>query len=142
MKKILILNGPNLNLLGSRNTLIYGENTLKDIQEICYKEASKLGVLLDFIQSNHEGEIIELIHDARDKYNSLIINAGAYSHYSIAIRDAIESVDIPAIEIHMSNIFSREDFRVKSVISQVCVGQICGFGYNSYLLALNAASVL
>src|SRR5690554_1281166 len=126
MKKVLVINGPNLNLLGSRETDIYGTETLTDIARKVMAEAERLGLEADFVQSNHEGEIIDKIHYARDKYDVLIINPGAYTHYSIAIRDAIKSVELPAIEIHLSNVHSREEFRRVSVIAPVCVGQICG----------------
>lgn len=142
MKRILIINGPNLNLLGLREKGVYGNETLEEIARRVMDEASKLNVEVDFVQSNHEGEIIDKIHDARGKYDVLIINPGAYTHYSIAIRDAIKGVEIPAIETHLSNIHSREEFRSKSVIAPVCIGQISGFGGNSYLVALNAAAML
>jgi len=138
-KKILIINGPNLNLLGTREKTVYGTVTLAEIASMMDKEASELGMDLDFIQTNHEGEIIDRIHSARGIYNVLIINAGAYTHYSIAIRDALKAVEIPAIEVHLSNIHAREEFRGKSVIAPVCCGQISGFGPDSYLLALKAA---
>ncbi|MEN8907644.1 MAG: type II 3-dehydroquinate dehydratase [Clostridiales bacterium] len=133
---ILIINGPNLNLLGVREKSIYGEKSLQDIGELLNKEAKKNGYSIDFIQSNYEGEIIEKIHQAREIYDYIIINPAAYTHYSIAIRDAIASVDIPTIEVHLSNIYQREDFRHKSVIAPVCIGQISGFGSISYLMAL------
>ncbi len=139
MKKILIINGPNLNLLGSREKAIYGTETLEDIARKTNAEAQKLGVDVDFIQTNHEGEIIDRIHDAKGKIDVIIINPGAYTHYSLAIRDAIKAVEIPAIEIHLSNIHAREEFRSHSVIAPVCVGQICGFGSASYILGLHAA---
>ena len=138
-KKILVINGPNLNLLGIREKTVYGTVTLAEIASMMDKEASDLGMDLDFIQTNHEGEIIDRIHSARGIYNVLIINAGAYTHYSIAIRDALKAVEIPAIEVHLSNIHAREEFRRKSVIAPVCCGQISGFGPDSYLLALKAA---
>lgn len=142
MKKILIINGPNLNLLGTREKDVYGTETLEDIAVKVSEEAKKLSLDFDFIQSNHEGEIIDKIHDARGKYQVIIINPGAYTHYSYAIRDAVKAVLIPTIEIHLSNIHGREEFRSKSVIAPVCAGQICGFGSNSYILALNAANLL
>ncbi|MCX8131653.1 MAG: type II 3-dehydroquinate dehydratase [Clostridia bacterium] len=142
MKRILIINGPNLNLLGTREKGVYGVETLEEIARRVMAEAIKLNVEVDFVQSNHEGEIIDKIHDAREKYDVLIINPGAYTHYSIAIRDAVKAVEIPTIEVHLSNIHSREEFRSKSVIAPVCKGQISGFGGNSYLVALNAAVLL
>lgn len=142
MKKILIINGPNLNLLGTREKAVYGTETLEDIAIKTNVEAQKLNVDVEFIQTNHEGEIIDKIHEARGKVDVIIINPGAYTHYSIAIRDAIKAVEIPAIEIHLSNIHAREEFRSHSVIAPVCVGQICGFGSLSYILGLNAAAML
>ncbi|NSW90964.1 MAG: type II 3-dehydroquinate dehydratase [Firmicutes bacterium] len=142
MKKILFINGPNLNLLGAREKSIYGSMTLEEIAFLVYQEAEKLNVTVEFMQSNHEGEIIDKIHEARDKYNVIVINPGAYTHYSIAIRDAIKAVEVPAIEIHLSNIYGREEFRSKSVIAPVCVGQISGFGAESYIIALYAAARL
>lgn len=142
MKKILIINGPNLNLLGTREKSVYGTETLEDIARKVSAEATRLNVDIDFIQTNHEGEIIDKIHAARGNTDVIIINPGAYTHYSIAIRDAIKAVEIPTIEIHLSNIHAREEFRSHSVIAPVCVGQICGFGSNSYILGLNAAAML
>lgn len=140
MKKIIIINGPNLNLLGTRKKEIYGSETLEQIAQKCNIEAKKFNMEMDFVQSNIEGEIINKIHEAKGKYNVIIINPGAYTHYSIAIRDAIEAVQIPTVEIHLSNIHAREEFRSKSVIAPVCVGQICGFGSLSYILAVNFAA--
>ena len=140
MKKILIINGPNLNLLGTREPTIYGSETLLDIAKAVEVKSMQLGVETDFVQSNHEGEIVDKIHAARGVYETIIINAGAYTHYSIAIRDAISACEIPTIEIHLSNIHAREEFRHRSVIAAVCKGQICGFGKSSYLLALQAAA--
>ncbi|HOV26981.1 MAG TPA: type II 3-dehydroquinate dehydratase [Pseudobacteroides sp.] len=142
MKKILILNGPNLNMLGIREKSVYGAETLEDIAKSVSEEAKALGMDFDFMQSNHEGEIIDKIHDARGKYDVIIINPGAYTHYSYAIRDAVKAVELPTIEIHLSNIHGREEFRSKSVIAPVCVGQICGFGSKSYILALHAAKMI
>ena len=141
-RKVLIINGPNLNLLGQREKDVYGSDTLEEIAKTVNAEAQKLDMEINFIQSNHEGEIIDRIHDARGKYGVIIINPGAYTHYSIAIRDAVKAVEIPAIEIHLSNVHAREEFRSKSVIAPVCVGQISGFGKGSYILALHAASLL
>lgn len=139
MKKVLVINGPNLNLLGVREKSVYGSETLLEIAKEVNTVSEELGIETDFIQSNHEGEIIDKLHAARGVYDVIIINAGAYTHYSIAIRDAIKGIEIPTIEIHLSNIHSREEFRHKSVIAPVCVGQICGFGKMSYILALHAA---
>ncbi len=136
--KILIINGPNLNMLGTRQPQVYGSRTLEDINKnICtYAEGMKLEC--DFFQSNCEGEIVSKIQSVAVNYDGCIINAGAYTHYSYAIRDAISCVDKPFIEVHMSNIHSREEFRHKSVIAAVCKGSIIGFGDDSYLLAINA----
>ena len=142
MKRILVINGPNLNMLGTREKDIYGVETLEDIAKRVIAEGMKLNLEVDFIQSNHEGEIIDKIHEARGKYEVIIMNPGAYTHYSIAIRDAVKAVEIPTIEVHLSNIHSREEFRSKSVIAPVCVGQISGFGSNSYIVALNAAALI
>jgi len=142
MKKLIIINGPNLNLLGTREKEVYGSETLESIAKKAVEEAQKLNVQVDFVQSNHEGEIIDKIHDARGKYDVILINPGAYTHYSIAIRDAIKAVEIPTIEVHLSNIHAREEFRSKSVIAPVCVGQICGFGANSYIAAITAAALI
>lgn len=142
IKKVLVINGPNLNLLGVREKEVYGMSTLVEIASALNREAQTLGIGLDFIQSNHEGELIDRIHDARGKYDALLINPGAYTHYSIAIRDAIKAVEIPAVEVHLSNIHAREEFRSKSVIAPVCIGQISGFGANSYIVALRAISLM
>jgi 3-dehydroquinate dehydratase-2 len=140
MKKVLVINGPNLNLLGTREKTVYGSETLLDIAQEVNKISVELGLETDFIQTNHEGEIIDKLHAARGVYDAIIINAGAYTHYSIAIRDAIKGIELPTIEIHLSNIHSREEFRHTSVIAPVCVGQICGFGKMSYILALHAVA--
>ena len=136
--KILILNGPNLNLLGTRESDIYGTMTLEDINASLQKLAKELNVELTISQSNHEGEIVDLIHNSKD-FAALVINPAAYTHTSVAIRDAIAAVEIPAVEIHLSNIFKREEFRHKSLISPVAQGQVSGFGPDSYLLGLRAA---
>ncbi len=140
MKKVLVINGPNLNLLGQREKNFYGTETLEVIAKKVSDEGDKLGIEVGFIQSNHEGEIIDKIHEARGAYDFIIINPGAYTHYSYAIRDAIKGVEIPAIEVHLSNVHAREEFRSKSVIAPVCVGQICGLGGYGYILALGAAA--
>lgn len=142
MKKVLVINGPNLNLLGIREKDIYGGETLLDIAKKVNDEAKKMDMDVDFVQSNHEGEIIDKIHEAKEKYDVIIINPGAYTHYSIAIRDAVKAVEVPTIEVHLSNIHAREEFRSKSVIAPVCAGQISGFGGNSYIAALTMAALL
>ncbi len=142
MKRVLIINGPNLNLLGTREPGIYGNETLEDIACKCGTYAQELGMEMDFIQSNHEGEIIDKIHDARGKYDVIIMNPGAYTHYSIAIRDAVKAIGIPVIEVHLSNVHAREEFRSKAVIAPVCAGQISGFGSVSYIAALKTAEML
>jgi 3-dehydroquinate dehydratase-2 len=136
--KILVLNGPNLNLLGTRESDIYGTMTLEDINTSLQKLAKELDVELAISQSNHEGEIVDQIHNAKD-CAALVINPAAYTHTSVAIRDAIAAVEIPAVEIHLSNIYKREEFRHKSLISPVAQGQVSGFGPESYLLGLRAA---
>lgn len=140
MRRILVINGPNLNLLGVREKNVYGTETLESIEKAIELEAQKLKVQVDCRQSNHEGVLIDWIHECRGKYDALVINPGAYTHYSIAIRDAIKAVEIPTVEIHLSNIHSREEFRSKSVIAPVCQGQISGFGGYSYILGLHAAN--
>ncbi|TYQ13358.1 UNVERIFIED_CONTAM: 3-dehydroquinate dehydratase [Acetivibrio alkalicellulosi] len=140
MKKVIIINGPNLNLLGTREKDIYGMETLEEIAKKVNAEAQKHNIDVSFIQTNHEGEIIDKIHEAKGNFDVIIINPAAYTHYSIAIRDAIKAVEIPTIEIHLSNVHAREEFRSKSVIAPVCVGQISGFGSFSYILAINAAA--
>ena len=137
-----MLLGPNLNLTGQREIHIYGSETAEQIKLEIAQKANKLGVECQIFQSNWEGELIDKIHESIGNVAGIIINAGALSHYSVALRDAIACTDVPCIEVHMSNIFAREDFRRKSVLSEVCVGQICGFGKNSYLLALDAISDL
>lgn len=137
MKKIMIINGPNLNNLGKREPEIYGKDTLSDIIEYTKKETESLGAEISAYQTNHEGEICDLLYQARNEgYFGVVINAGAYSHYSIAIRDAISSVELPCIEVHLSNIHAREEFRHHSVISAVCKGMICGFGKQVYSLGV------
>jgi len=136
--KILIIHGPNLNLLGRRETDVYGTKTLDGINKLLKQLAKELQVEIDIRQSNHEGEIVDLIQNSQ-KYSCLLINPAAYTHTSVAIRDAIAAVEIPAVEIHLSNIYKREEFRHKSLISPVALGQISGFGTESYLLGLRAA---
>lgn len=137
VKKVLVIHGPNLNLLGKRETEIYGTKSLDDINKDILSLASELGIDVKTIQLNSEGEIVEAIQ--KGNFDALIINPAAYTHTSIAIRDAIAAVDKPAIEVHLSNIHKREEFRKKSFIAEVAVGQISGFGPDSYLLALRAA---
>lgn len=136
--KILIINGPNLNLLGTREPKYYGNNTLREINMEIEAVAGEIGVSVEFFQSNHEGEIIDKIQGAPATSNGIVINAGAFSHYSYAIRDSVAAVGIPVVEVHMSNIFAREDFRHKSVISPVVLGQVSGFGAYGYVMAINA----
>lgn len=138
MKKILILLGPNLNMVGIREKGVYGNESADTISAQICEYAKKQGIEADIYQSNHEGYLIDKIHEAKDVYDGVVINAGALTHYSYALRDAISCIKIPFVEVHMSNIHAREEFRHTSVISSVCVGQICGFGKNSYFLAINA----
>ena len=138
MKKIIILNGPNLNLLGEREKSQYGSFTLKDIDDKCKEYANRNDISLTLFQSNIEGELVEKIQSARKEQEGLIINAGGYTHTSVAIHDALKIVKIPIIELHITNIYNREDFRQKSLISNVANGVICGFGAEGYIMALDA----
>jgi 3-dehydroquinate dehydratase II len=137
--KILFLNGPNLNLLGKREPQIYGRTNLHEIEERVCERAKELHVEIEFRQTNHEGELVTWIQDALGNFSVIVLNAGAYTHTSLAVRDAICAVAIPAIEVHLSNIHAREEFRRTSLIAPVCRGQIAGFGPHSYVLALEAA---
>lgn len=134
--KILIINGVNMNMLGIREPEKYGAMTLKALEKELYAYSFELGIDLETFQSNHEGEIVEKIHSAYNNCDGIIINPGAYTHTSVAIRDALAAVNIPAVEIHITNIHRREDFRHKSLIADVCIGQISGFGTNGYKLGL------
>lgn len=137
--KILVLNGPNLNLLGQREPDVYGKMTLAQIESAMRKRATELGATLDFKQSNSEADLVNWIQEATSQHDVIILNAAAYTHTSIAIRDAIVAAAVPTIEVHLSNIYARESFRRESVIAPVCIGQISGFGPMSYILALEAA---
>jgi 3-dehydroquinate dehydratase-2 len=136
--KILFLNGPNLNLLGSREPDIYGRTTLSDIESQVRQRAAATKTEIDFRQSNSEGELVGWVQEAKGKFDAIVINAAGYTHTSVALRDAISAIAIPAIEIHLSNVHAREEFRHKSLIAPVCCGQISGFGDKSYILALEA----
>ena len=139
MKSILVIHGPNLNLLGTRETSLYGDLTLEDINSMLQILGDELGVSLSFYQSNSEGDLVNEIQGALGTHDAVLINPGAYTHTSIALRDAILGVSIPTIEVHLSNIYKREEFRKKSMLADVSVGQITGFGVDSYLLGLRAA---
>ena len=138
MASVLILNGPNLNLLGTRQPEVYGKTTLADVEALCAAETARLDLEMQFAQSNHEGALIDLIHAAKGKHAGVVLNAGAYTHTSIALMDAIASVELPVVEVHLSNIHAREEFRHRSYIAPVALGQICGFGAQGYLMALDA----
>ena len=136
-QKILVINGPNLNLLGTREKEKYGQSSLEDIKNKCEAHAKKIGIEVEFKQSNVEGEIVNFIQETRKKYNGIIINAGGYTHTSVAILDALLAVKKPTIELHITNIYKREDFRHKSLISKAVDGIICGLGADGYIIALN-----
>ncbi len=140
MKRILVLNGPNLNMLGIREPEVYGSTTLEDINDMLRARAAQLNVdEIAFLQSNIEGELVTAIQNARGRYDFILLNAGAFTHYSIALRDAISSINVPVIELHISNVHAREEFRHQSVIAPVVLGQVVGFGVDSYLAALDLA---
>ncbi len=134
---ILVINGPNLNLLGIREPNIYGTLSLHKLENILISYGKQLGLDVQCFQSNSEGAIIDKLHNAMEEFDGIVLNAGAYTHYSYALRDAVSAIDIPVVEVHISNIYTREDFRHKSVIAPVCVGQISGLGIESYKLALD-----
>ncbi len=138
MNSILVLNGPNLNLLGTRQPEVYGRTTLAEIEEMCQDAARKLKINVAFRQSNHEGDLVDAVQAARTDHDGIILNAGAYTHTSIALMDAVSSVELPVIELHLSNIHSREDFRHRSFIARVALAQICGLGPDGYPLAIRA----
>ncbi|KIC08437.1 3-dehydroquinate dehydratase [Leisingera sp. ANG-M1] len=138
MPSILVLNGPNLNLLGTRQPEVYGSVTLAMVEQACADHAKSLGLSVDCLQSNHEGALIDAIHAAKGQHQGIVLNAGAYTHTSIALMDALISVELPAVEVHLSNIHAREPFRHVSYISKAALGQICGFGAHGYVLALDA----
>ncbi|AXV15067.1 type II 3-dehydroquinate dehydratase [Neorhizobium sp. SOG26] len=141
-KTVFVLNGPNLNMLGKREPGIYGGNTLKDVENECVAAGAALGLTVDFRQSNHEGVLIDWLHEASEKAIGVAINAGAYTHTSIALHDAIKAISVPVIEVHISNVHAREHFRHHSAIAPAAKGVICGFGIQSYVLALNALNSL
>jgi 3-dehydroquinate dehydratase II len=137
-KHIAVVHGPNLNMLGKREIGIYGEKSMEDINTDIAAEARKLGVTVEFYQSNGEGELVSFIQNCRGRVSGMLLNAGAYTHYSVALRDAISAAQVPTVEVHISNIYKREKFRHVSMIAPVCIGQICGFGPFSYILGLRA----
>jgi len=135
--RVLVINGPNLNLLGQREPSVYGSTSLDHLVSMLKDHGKDLGIQVDHVQSNSEGDIIDALHNARGRYDGAILNAGAYTHYSYAIRDAVAAVKLPVIEVHISNVYAREEFRSRSVIAPVCIGQISGLGVEGYLLALD-----
>lgn len=142
MARVLVIHGPNLNLLGRREPEVYGTATLDDVDRQLRERAASLGVEVEIVQSNHEGAIVDAIQGAADRCQAIVINPGAFTHYSLAIRDALAGVGLPAVEVHLSNIAAREPFRRRSVIAPVCRGTVAGFGPLSYLLGLEAAAAL
>ena len=142
MKSILILHGPNLNLLGTREPEVYGDWMLEDINEELISCGRDFGVRVRCFQSNSEGQLIDALHDARDWAAGVVFNPGAYTHTSVALRDAISAIDIPVVEVHLSNVYAREEFRHTSLLAPVCLGKITGFGWRSYLLGLQALAAI
>jgi 3-dehydroquinate dehydratase-2 len=142
MRRVLVLNGPNLNLLGQREPELYGRTTLADVEALCQAAGARLGLEVDCRQSNHEGVLVDWVQAARGAYAALILNAGAYSHTSVALHDALRALDVPIIEVHVSNIYRRESFRHHSYVSLAATGVICGLGVDGYRLALEAAARL
>lgn len=142
MKKILVIHGPNLNLLGTREVEVYGTMTIDEIDADLKRFAASKGIVIETVQSNHEGEIVELIGNSRGRFDAIVINPAAYTHTSVAIREAIAAVKVPTVEVHLSNIYAREEFRHTSLIAPVAKGQISGFGKMSYLLGVEAALAL
>jgi len=142
VNNIIIINGPNLNLLGEREQSQYGKITFNDLKNACLKHSKKIGIKVDFFQSNLEGEIVTKIQNSRNKYDAMIINAAGYTHTSVSIRDALDIFKKPIVELHISNIYKREEFRQKSLISGVVTAIICGLGSNGYILAINAVHEL
>jgi 3-dehydroquinate dehydratase-2 len=140
MTRVLVLNGPNLNLLGTREPGVYGTATLQDVVTATSALAGELGVEVVFVQSNHEGALVDSLHEARADFDAIVFNPGALTHYSFALRDAVASIELPVVEVHLSNIAGREAFRRESVIAPACIGQIAGFGTGSYLLGLRAVA--
>ena len=138
MTSVLVLNGPNLNLLGTRQPEVYGSVTLADVENLCERHGKSLNLKVRCLQSNHEGALIDAIHAAKGTHRGIVLNAGAFTHTSVALMDAIASVELPVVEVHVSNIHAREEFRHKSYIAPVALGQIAGFGANGYVLALDA----
>jgi 3-dehydroquinate dehydratase-2 len=138
MKTILVLHGPNLNLLGKREPQIYGSTTLAQIDESLKEEAQRLGLEIETLQSNHEGALIDALHQARGSASGVIVNPGGLTHTSVSLRDAIAASELPTVEVHLSNIFAREEYRRRSISAEACVGIVAGFGWRSYLLALQA----